>query len=178
MGDPRAAERTFQLLHQVAGRAGRETGRGLGFLQTHQPDHPVMRALIAGDREAFYATEIAAREHARYPPFGRLASLVISGPRPPRDRGLRPPPRRGRTGRGRPCGCWGPAEAPVAVIRGRPPVPPAGEGGTRLRPVRAICAGGLAPPRRPRAGVQAGGRCRSDELFVGGEIGRNRSPRC
>src|SRR6202043_3019930 len=77
-GDPRAAERTFQLLHQVAGRAGRETGRGYGYLQTHQPNHPVMRALIAGDRDAFYATEIEARERAHYPPFGRLASLVIS----------------------------------------------------------------------------------------------------
>ena len=45
-GDPRAAERTFQLLHQVVGRAGREEGRGVGFLQTHQPEHPVMKALI------------------------------------------------------------------------------------------------------------------------------------
>ena len=53
-GDPRAAERSFQLLHQVVGRAGREAGRGYGFLQTHQPEHPVMRALIAQDREAFY----------------------------------------------------------------------------------------------------------------------------
>src|ERR1700678_1186053 len=78
-GDPRAAERTFQLLHQVIGRAGRETGRGYGYLQTHQPNHPVMQALIAGDRDAFYATEIAARERAHYPPFGRLASLVVSG---------------------------------------------------------------------------------------------------
>ena len=61
-GDPRAAERTFQLLHQVVGRAGREEGRGIGFLQTHQPEHPVMRALIAQDREAFYAAEIELRE--------------------------------------------------------------------------------------------------------------------
>src|SRR5262249_23655720 len=74
-GDPRAAERTFQLLHQVAGRAGREKGHGLALLQTHQPEHPVMRALIAADREAFYAAEIEARERWGYPPFGRLASL-------------------------------------------------------------------------------------------------------
>ena len=53
-GDPRAAERTFQLLHQVIGRAGRDAGMGHGYLQTHQPEHPVMRALIAQDREAFY----------------------------------------------------------------------------------------------------------------------------
>jgi primosomal protein N' (replication factor Y) (superfamily II helicase) len=117
-GDPRAAERTFQLLHQVAGRAGRETGRGQGYLQTHQPHHPVMRALIAGDREAFYATEIEARERTRYPPFGRLASLIISGP----DRlaaegfarrlaGAAPPEEAAKV--------LGPAEAPIAVIRGR-----------------------------------------------------------
>ncbi|MGB7256297.1 MAG: primosomal protein N', partial [Xanthobacteraceae bacterium] len=79
-GDPRAAERTFQLLHQVVGRAGRDAGVGHGYLQTHQPEHPVMRALIAGDREAFYSAEIAAREAAHYPPFGRLASIVVSGP--------------------------------------------------------------------------------------------------
>jgi primosomal protein N' (replication factor Y) len=117
-GDPRAAERTFQLLHQVAGRAGRETGRGHGYLQTHQPHHPVMRAIVAGDREAFYATEIEVRERMHYPPFGRLASLIISGP----DRwsaegfarrlaGAAPPDEAAKV--------LGPAEAPIAVIRGR-----------------------------------------------------------
>src|ERR1700691_4197137 len=79
-GDPRAAERTFQLLHQVVGRAGRDAGVGHGFLQTHQPEHPVMRALIAQDREAFYSAEIEMRERTHYPPFGRLASIVVSGP--------------------------------------------------------------------------------------------------
>jgi primosomal protein N' (replication factor Y) len=117
-GDPRAAERTFQLLHQVAGRAGRAEGRGHAYLQTHQPEHPVMRALIAGDREAFYASEIALREKTQYPPFGRLASLVISGPdkhateacarrlasAAPHDAAVR---------------VLGPAEAPLALIRGR-----------------------------------------------------------
>ena len=78
-GDPRAAERTFQLLHQVVGRAGRDAGVGRGYLQTHQPEHPVMRALIAQDREAFYSAEIAMRESTHYPPFGRLASIVVSG---------------------------------------------------------------------------------------------------
>jgi primosomal protein N' (replication factor Y) (superfamily II helicase) len=117
-GDLRAAERTFQLLHQVAGRAGRETGRGRGLLQTHQPDHPVMRALIAGDREAFYASEIAARERTHYPPFGRLASLVVSGPDRPSTEGFArrlcgaaPPEEALRV--------LGPAEAPIAVVRGR-----------------------------------------------------------
>ena len=117
-GDPRATERTFQLLHQVAGRAGREAGRGIGFLQTHQPNHPVMKALIACDREAFYASEIEAREKTGYPPFGRLACLVVSaGERPAADAHAR-----------KLAACaphddavrlLGPAEAPLALVRGR-----------------------------------------------------------
>jgi primosomal protein N' (replication factor Y) len=117
-GDPRAAERTFQLLHQVVGRAGREEGRGVGLLQTHQPEHPVMKALILGDREAFYSSEIALREASSYPPFGRLASMVISASdrhaaesygrtlasAAPKDEQVR---------------VLGPAEAPIAVVRGR-----------------------------------------------------------
>jgi primosomal protein N' (replication factor Y) (superfamily II helicase) len=117
-GDPRAAERTFQLLHQVVGRAGREEGRGYGYLQTHQPEHPVMRALIAQDREAFYNAEIEVREKTGYPPFGRLASLLVSGA----DRHatesyarkiatVAPPHDKVRV--------LGPAEAPLAVVRGR-----------------------------------------------------------
>ena len=78
-GDPRAAERTFQLLHQVVGRAGRDAGMAAAIFQTHQPEHPVMRALIAQDRKAFYDAEIEARESLHYPPFGRLASIVVSG---------------------------------------------------------------------------------------------------
>jgi primosomal protein N' (replication factor Y) len=117
-GDPRAAERTFQLLHQVVGRAGREEGRGFGYLQTHQPEHPVMRALISGDREAFYKNEIEQRERAGYPPFGRLAGLVVAANErhaaetycralaraAPREDEVR---------------VLGPAEAPIAVVRGR-----------------------------------------------------------
>ncbi|MBX3553905.1 MAG: primosomal protein N' [Pseudolabrys sp.] len=117
-GDPRAGERTFQLLHQVTGRAGRETGRGYGFLQTHQPEHPVMRALISGDRDAFYSSEIELREATGYPPFGRLAALIVSGTdkhateayarqlaqAAPRDEAIR---------------VLGPAEAPIAMVRGR-----------------------------------------------------------
>jgi primosomal protein N' (replication factor Y) (superfamily II helicase) len=117
-GDPRAAERTFQLLHQVVGRAGREEGRGIGYLQTHQPEHPVMRALISGDREAFYKNEIEQRERTGYPPFGRLAGLVITANErheaesfgralvnaAPKDEHVR---------------VLGPAEAPIAVVRGR-----------------------------------------------------------
>jgi len=117
-GDPRAAERTYQLLNQVIGRAGRDQGRGLGFLQTHQPEHPVMKALVACDREAFYASEIDARERTGYPPFGRLASLIISaGDRPTAEGFARqlasvaPLDERIKV--------LGPAEAPLAVIKGR-----------------------------------------------------------
>jgi primosomal protein N' (replication factor Y) len=117
-GDPRAAERTFQLLHQVIGRAGREAGRGLGYLQTHQPEHPVMRALAAGDREAFYSSEIDLREQAHYPPFGRLAALVVSGPdkhaAQAHARRLAQAAPRADAVR-----LLGPAEAPLALIRGR-----------------------------------------------------------
>jgi len=117
-GDPRAAERTWQLLNQVIGRAGRDQGRGVGYLQTHQPEHPVMKALIACDREAFYASEIDQRERTGYPPFGRLASLIISaGDRATAEGYARklvsiaPLDERVQL--------LGPAEAPLAVIKGR-----------------------------------------------------------
>src|SRR5262249_25172059 len=117
-GDPRAAERTFQLLNQVVGRAGREVGRGVGFLQTHQPEHPVLRALIASDRDAFYANEIELREKTHYPPFGRLASLLVSGPDKHSTEGyarrlarIAPHTEEVRV--------LGPAEAPLALVRGR-----------------------------------------------------------
>jgi primosomal protein N' (replication factor Y) len=117
-GDPRAAERTFQLLHQVVGRAGRDAGIGRGFLQTHQPEHPVMRALIAQDREAFYSAEIDMREKTHYPPFGRLASIVVSGPdKHDADAHAR------ALARAAPMldevRVLGPAEAPLALVRGR-----------------------------------------------------------
>ena len=121
-GDPRAAERTFQLLHQVIGRAGRDAGVGLGLLQTHQPEHPVMRALIAQDREAFCAAEIAAREKSGYPPFGRLASIVVSGPDRHAAAGyarelVRAAPLNENATHG--VRVLGPAEAPLALVRGR-----------------------------------------------------------
>jgi primosomal protein N' (replication factor Y) len=117
-GDPRAAERTFQLLNKVIGRTGRERGHGIGYLQTHQPEHPVMKALVASDREAFYASEIEARERAGYPPFGRLASLIISaGDRPSAESFAR------QLAAAAPIEesvqVLGPAEAPLAVINGR-----------------------------------------------------------
>src|SRR6202166_4324421 len=117
-GDPRAAERTFQLLHQVIGRAGRDAGVGRGYLQTHQPEHPVMRALIAQDREAFYDAEIEVRERDHYPPFGRLASIVVSGS----DKHATESHARALA-RAAPTHdevrILGPAEAPLALVRGR-----------------------------------------------------------
>ncbi len=77
-GDPRAAERTFQLLSQVTGRAGRTGLKSLGLLQTYQPQHPVMQAIVSGDSDAFYEREIQERERAALPPFGRLASIIVS----------------------------------------------------------------------------------------------------
>ena len=77
-GDLRAAERTYQLLHQVAGRAGREERPGRVLIQTYMPEQPVMQALAKGDRDGFLAAEAAARRTAGLPPFGRLAALIVS----------------------------------------------------------------------------------------------------
>lgn len=76
--DLRAAERTFQLMRQVAGRAGRAEAPGAALLQTYQPEHPVIRAILAGDEEAFWSAEAAERRHAGVPPYGRLAGIIIS----------------------------------------------------------------------------------------------------
>ncbi len=78
--DLRAAERTFQLLQQVTGRAGRGERPGRALVQTWQPDHPVLKALLTGDAERFYRAEIEARRRWGFPPFGRLAALIVSGP--------------------------------------------------------------------------------------------------
>ncbi len=117
-GDLRAAERTYQLLHQVAGRAGRAEHPGRVLLQTAEPDHPVMQALAAGDRDRFFAAEAAAREGAGLPPFGRLAALVLSShdarllDEACRSLARTAPRAEGVT-------VLGPAPAPLAVLRGR-----------------------------------------------------------
>ncbi len=117
-GDLRAAERTYQMLHQVAGRAGRAERPGRALLQTYDPDHPVMRTLIAGDRAGFIATEAEARRRAGMPPFGRLAAIVVAG------RNEEAVAAAGRAlGRAAPRGAGvrvlGPAPAPLALIRGQ-----------------------------------------------------------
>ncbi len=117
-GDPRAAERTFQLLSQVTGRAGRTGRRSLGLLQTYQPEHPVMQALVSGDAEAFYQREIAERERAGLPPFGRLAGIVVSAATRAEAEGHARALRRAAPS-APDVSVLGPAEAPLALVGGR-----------------------------------------------------------
>ncbi|MGQ0740777.1 MAG: primosomal protein N' [Alphaproteobacteria bacterium] len=117
-GDPRAAERSFQLLHQVAGRAGRAEKPGLVLIQTRNPDDPVMRALASGDRDAFLEEEAHMRERAGAPPYGRLVSLILAGADAERVRAASralaaaAPKAKGVT-------VWGPSPAFYQVLRGR-----------------------------------------------------------
>ena len=117
-GDLRAGERTFQLLAQAAGRAGRHEKPGRALLQTYAPEHGVLQALKAQDRDAFVEAEMAMRQDAGLPPFGRLAAVIASGPDPialdaycqalaaatPNAEGVE---------------VFGPADAPLALVRGR-----------------------------------------------------------
>ena len=120
-GDPRAAEKTFQLLQQVTGRAGRfmnTRGAARGLLQTYAPGHPVMKAIVAGDREAFYASEIEDRRIVGLPPFGRLAGVIISAD----DRETAQAYARSlalAAPKADKIQVLGPTDAPLAVVRGR-----------------------------------------------------------
>ncbi len=117
-GDLRAAERTFQLLHQVAGRAGRADRPGVVYLQTYMPDNAVIRALVANDRDRFLATEAEARAAAGLPPFGRLASLILSAPdAEAADFAARAFARAAPHMPG--VETWGPAPAPLTILRAR-----------------------------------------------------------
>ena len=117
-GDLRAAERTFQLLTQVAGRAGRADRPGKVLLQTFQPEHPVIAALASGDAARFFSAETEARRNAGMPPFGRLAAVIVSGPD-----AARVDETAHRLGRSAPQGegieTLGPAPAPLAFLRGK-----------------------------------------------------------
>jgi len=117
-GDLRAAERTYQLLHQVAGRAGRATHAGRVLIQTAEPDHPVMQALAEGARDAFLAIEAETRERAGLPPFGRLAALILSCPDAAMVEAAGTALAR-QAPRGDEVAVLGPAPAPLAVLRGR-----------------------------------------------------------
>ncbi len=117
-GDLRAAERSFQQIMQVAGRAGRGEKPGRVLVQTHAPNAPVIRALVSGDAESFYAAETEARREANAPPFGRFAAIIISSENQqdmvntahliakmaPEADGMH---------------VYGPAPAPLAMLRGR-----------------------------------------------------------
>ena len=117
-GDLRAAERTFQLLAQATGRAGRKLKPGKALLQTYTPEHPVMQALAQGDREAFYTYESMSREMAKFPPFGRLAALILTAKdqnllnKFSRELALFIPHSDG-------IDVYGPADAPLALVRGQ-----------------------------------------------------------
>ncbi|HXZ67431.1 MAG TPA: primosomal protein N' [Alphaproteobacteria bacterium] len=117
-GDLRAAERTFQLLHQVGGRAGRAERPGRVLLQTYMPEAPVMRALASGERDAFLLEQASEREAAMMPPFGRLASVILSG-RAEADtlvfgrKLIEAAPQSDQVR------IFGPAVAPIALVRGR-----------------------------------------------------------
>ncbi|MGL4727895.1 MAG: replication restart helicase PriA, partial [Bosea sp. (in: a-proteobacteria)] len=117
-GDPRAGERTFQILQQVTGRAGRGQKPGRALIQSHDPSHPVLKAILSGDTEAFYAAEIAMREAAGLPPFGRLASLIVSGTEKAAvDAHARALARLADAPEG--AVVLGPAEPPLSLVRGR-----------------------------------------------------------
>ena len=117
-GDLRAAEHTYQLLHQLSGRAGREQIAGRVYLQSFLPDHPVMKALVSGDRDAFLATELQARQNATMPPFTRLAAVIIEGTheesvmRIARQLASTAPHQAKLQ-------VWGPAPAPLYMLRGK-----------------------------------------------------------
>jgi primosomal protein N' (replication factor Y) len=117
-GDLRAAERSFQQIQQVAGRAGRGDKPGRVLVQTHDPEAPVIAALVSGDTAGFYAAETESRREAAMPPFGRLAAIVISS----EDAGEAEGTAR-RIGAAAPevegMAVFGPAPAPLAMLRGR-----------------------------------------------------------
>jgi len=116
--DPRGGERTWALMAQVAGRAGRGAKPGRALVQTYLPEHPLMQALKKGDRDSYLNQEKAIRENAGLPPYRRLAALIISGAdtaeteRFARNLGLIAPLADGIT-------VLGPAPAPIALVRGR-----------------------------------------------------------
>jgi len=117
-GDLRASERTYQLLNQVSGRAGRESHKGKVILQSHLPEHPVIDAIVRQEADAFFEYEVSARQHAGMPPFGRLAALVLSSLNPESVMGFAH-----QLARNAPTAdnfmVLGPAPAPLSMIRGR-----------------------------------------------------------
>jgi primosomal protein N' (replication factor Y) len=119
-GDLRAAEKTFQLMRQVAGRAGRAERPGLALIQTHQPEHPALRAILSGDDEGFWKAEADARRRAGMPPYGRLVGMIVTGVDEARTWDVaRALAREAGALRSVGADVWGPAPAPIARVRGR-----------------------------------------------------------
>jgi len=153
-GDLRASERTYQLLHLVAGRAGRAERPGRVLLQTHHPDHPVMAALVEGNRDDFMAAEAAGRRTGSWPPFGRLAAVIVSGPDEAAVDGVA-----GGLGRTAPRSAsvqvLGPAPAPLAILRGRHRrrLLVKASRGTRLQPLLAAWVKGVRAPNAVRVQI-------------------------
>jgi primosomal protein N' (replication factor Y) len=116
--DPRGGERTWALMAQVAGRAGRGTKPGHALVQTHLPEHPLMRALAQGDRDGYLAQEKAIRENSGLPPYGRLAAVIVSGAHAAEAEAFARAVAR-LTPFGAGITVLGPAPAPIAVVRGR-----------------------------------------------------------
>ncbi|MDQ7775772.1 primosomal protein N' [Paracoccus aminovorans] len=149
--DLRAAERSFQLMRQVAGRAGREGGeaRGLALLQTYQPEHPVIRAILSGRDEDFWDAEAAQRQAAGMPPFGRLAGIILSHPdMPVVEDYAHALARRAEPLRAVGAELFGPAPAPITRIRGRCRVRMLIRA-PRQAPVQAAIASWLAQAPKP-----------------------------
>jgi primosomal protein N' (replication factor Y) len=155
--DLRAAERTFQLMRQVAGRAGRAEGRkGVALLQTHQPEHPVIRAILGGDEEAFWRAEAAERRAAGVPPYGRMAGVILSSPDVAQVFDFAGELAR-RDGPLRAVGAqvFGPAPAPISRVRGRHRVRllVKAEKGVALQPALAAWVAQLKPPANLRLAI-------------------------
>ena len=169
-GDLRAAEKTFQLIRQVAGRAGRAERQGLALIQTHQPEHPAIRAILVGRRRGLLARRGRGAPRAPAPPpYGRMAGVVVTGDRRGEDLGRGAgarPGKRAAARRGR-----GALGAGAGADRPDPRPPPGAPAGSR--PERGAAAGG-APrlgSRRPGAWERPGrDRHRPAELLVIGEF--------
>lgn len=153
-GDLRAAERTFQQIAQAAGRAGRAEKPGEVYIQTRNPSHPVIAALVAGDRDAFYDAETAQRQQAGAPPFGRYAAIIISSEdereaiEAARVVGASAPKADGMY-------VYGPAPAPLAMLRGRhrQRLLVHAQRSVELQAILREWLGGLEFPRGVRVGV-------------------------
>lgn len=152
-GDLRAAERSFQLLSQVTGRAGREIAGSRGFIQTYQPEHMAITALAAGNGKAFIRREIEERAAYHLPPFGQLAALIISDA----DRAAAESHARALRAacpKAEHISVLGPAEAPLARLRGRYRFRLLAQADTRSVSLQAFLRALLAAAPKPKSSVR------------------------